>query len=105
MVVYDSKAEDGLAGRVPQSKGPGKVPAGVREGKTVLIGTLSYFRISAALCSLCVKKMESAVASRPWFVKAHAEHSGPNHKRNGPEPDGAVLGNSTLATLTARKLS
>jgi len=41
--------------------------------------------------------MESAVAGRPWFVKAHAEHSGPNHKRNGPEPDGAVLGNSTLA--------
>jgi len=25
------------------------------------------------LCSLC-QEMESAVASRPWFVKAHAEY-------------------------------
>ena len=28
-----------------------------QKGKTVLIGKLSYCRISAALCSLCVKKM------------------------------------------------
>ena len=57
--------------------GTGKTPAGVRvikqEGKTVLVGNLSYFRISTVLCSLC-QKMESAVASRPWFVKAHAEY-------------------------------
>jgi hypothetical protein len=53
------------------------MPAGVRvirqEGKTVLVGNLSYFRISTVLCSLC-QEMESAVASRPWFVKAHAEY-------------------------------
>ena len=54
-----------------------KMPAGVRvtkqEGKTVLVGRLSYFQISTVLCSLC-QEMESAVASRPWFVKAHAEY-------------------------------
>jgi hypothetical protein len=53
------------------------MPAGVRvikqEGKTVLVGRLSYFRISTVLCSLC-QEMESAVASRPWFVKAHTEY-------------------------------
>jgi hypothetical protein len=53
------------------------MPAGVgvinREGKTVLVGNLSYFRISTVLCSLC-QELESAVASRPWFVKAHAEY-------------------------------
>lgn len=57
--------------------GTGKMPAGVgvirQKGKTVLVGTLSYFRISTDLCSLC-QEMESAVASRPWFVKAHAEY-------------------------------
>jgi hypothetical protein len=57
--------------------GTGKIPAGVRvikqEGKTVLVGRLSYFHMSAVLCSLC-QEMESAVASRPWFVKAHAEY-------------------------------
>jgi hypothetical protein len=57
--------------------GTGKMPAGVgvitQKGKTVLAGTLSYFRISTDLCSLC-QEMESAVASRPWFVKAHAEY-------------------------------
>ena len=57
--------------------GTGKMPAGVRvikqEGKTVLVGNLSYFRISTVLCSLC-QEMECAVASRPWFVKAHAEY-------------------------------
>jgi hypothetical protein len=58
--------------------GIGKMPAGVgvirQKGKTVLAGTLSYFRISTDLCSLC-QEMESAVASRPWFVKAHAEYT------------------------------
>jgi hypothetical protein len=44
-----------------------------QQGKTVLVGTLSYFRISTDLCSLC-QEMKSAVASRPWFVKAHAEY-------------------------------
>jgi hypothetical protein len=57
--------------------GTGKMPAGVgvirQKGKTVPVGTLSYFRISTDLCSLC-QEMESAVASRPWFVKAHAEY-------------------------------
>jgi hypothetical protein len=53
------------------------MPAGVgvinREGKTVLVGNLSYFRISTVLCSLC-QEMESAVASRPWFVRAQADY-------------------------------
>jgi hypothetical protein len=53
------------------------MPAGVRlimqDGKTVLVGRLSYFRIKTALCSLC-QEMESAVASRPWFVKAQADY-------------------------------
>jgi len=53
------------------------MPAGVcvikQEGKTVLFGNLSYFRISTVLCSLC-QEMESAVTSRPWFVKVHAEY-------------------------------
>jgi hypothetical protein len=53
------------------------MPAGVsvirHEGKTVMVGRLSYFRISTVLCSLC-EEMESAVATRPWFVKAHAEY-------------------------------
>ncbi len=57
--------------------GTGKMPAGVcvirQKGKIVLVGTLSYFRISTDLCSLC-QEMESALASRPWFVKAHAEY-------------------------------
>jgi len=51
--------------------------AGVRvrkqKGKIVLIGRLSYFHISAVLCYLC-QEMESAVASRPWFVKAQADY-------------------------------
>jgi hypothetical protein len=53
------------------------MPAGVcvikQNGKAVLVGNLSYFRISTVLCSLC-QEMESAVASRPWFVKAHGEY-------------------------------
>jgi len=57
--------------------GTGTMPAGVavikQEGKTVLAGNLSYFRISTVLCSLC-QEMEAAVASRPWFVKAQAEY-------------------------------
>jgi hypothetical protein len=57
--------------------GTGKMPAGVsvmqQKGKSVLIGRLSYFRLSTVLCSVC-QEMESAVASRPWFLKAHAEY-------------------------------
>ena len=53
------------------------MPAGVclikQAGKTVLFGNLSYFRINTVLCSLC-REMASAVASRPWFVEAHAEY-------------------------------
>ena len=59
--------------------GTGKMPAGVRviqsNGKDVLIGQLSYFRISSVLCSIC-QEMESAVASRQWFVEAHDEDAG-----------------------------
>jgi len=57
--------------------GTGKMPAGVgvirQKDKTILVGSLSYFRISTARCSVC-QEMESAVASRPWFVKAQAEY-------------------------------
>jgi hypothetical protein len=46
----------------------------IREnGRSVLVGNLSYFRITTVLCSLC-QEMESAVARRPWFVQAHAEY-------------------------------
>ena len=57
--------------------GTGKIPAGVRVtkqgGKTVLVGRLFYFHMRTVLCSLC-QEIESAVANRPWFVKAHAEY-------------------------------
>ncbi len=57
--------------------GTGTMPSGVcvikQNGKTVLVGNLSYFHINTDLCSLC-QEMESAVASRPWFVKAQAEY-------------------------------
>jgi hypothetical protein len=57
--------------------GTGTLPAGVglmkQNGKTVLVGKLSYFRINTVLCSLC-QELESAVATRPWFVNAHAEY-------------------------------
>jgi len=53
------------------------MPTGVRRirenGKDVLIGQLSYYPVSGALCSVC-QEMESAVNSRPWFVEAHAEY-------------------------------
>jgi len=53
------------------------MPAGVRvinrNGKHVLVGQLSYFHLRTALCSVC-QAMKSAVASRPWFVEAHAEY-------------------------------
>lgn len=57
--------------------GLGKMPAGVQmlrqNGKNLLIGQLSYYRISGLLCSVC-QDLESAVANRPWFVEAHAEY-------------------------------
>ena len=57
--------------------GTGTMPAGVamikQEGKTVLAGNLSYFRVSTMLCCLC-QEMEAAVASRPWFVRAQTEY-------------------------------
>ena len=57
--------------------GTGVLPAGVsvikQNGQAVLVGNLSYFRITTPLCSLC-QEMESAVARRPWFVQAHAEY-------------------------------
>jgi hypothetical protein len=53
------------------------MPVGVcviqQNGKTVLFGNLAYFRMNTVWCSLC-REMESAVASRPWFVQAHAEY-------------------------------
>jgi hypothetical protein len=53
------------------------MPAGVslikQNGKTVLAGNLSYFHIDAELCSVC-REMESVMASRAWFVKAHSEY-------------------------------
>ena len=54
----------------------GNMPAGVRmirqNGENLLIGQLCYYRTNAVLCSIC-QEMESAVASRSWFVEAHAE--------------------------------
>jgi hypothetical protein len=55
----------------------GKMPAGVRmirqNGENLLIGQLCYYRTNAVLCAVC-EEMESAVASRSWFVEAHAEY-------------------------------
>lgn len=57
--------------------GTGTIPAGVcvinQNGKTVLAGNLYYFYINTDLCSVC-REMESVVANRPWFVKAHSEY-------------------------------
>jgi hypothetical protein len=57
--------------------GTGILPAGVsvvkQNGQAILIGNLSYFHLATTLCSLC-QEMESAVARRPWFVRAHAEY-------------------------------
>jgi hypothetical protein len=53
------------------------MPTGVRvlnrAGKHVLIGQLSYYRMSGVLCSVC-QEMESAVAISPWFIEAQAEY-------------------------------
>lgn len=53
------------------------MPTGVRVmngvGKQILIGQLSYYHISGALCSVC-QAMESAVSIRPWFIEAHTEY-------------------------------
>ena len=57
--------------------GMGKMPAGVRmirqNGEHLLIGQLCYYHTNAVLCAVC-QEMESAVASRSWFVEAHAEY-------------------------------
>jgi hypothetical protein len=42
-------------------------------GEDLLIGQLCYYRTNAVVCSVCLE-MESAVASRSWFVEAHAEY-------------------------------
>jgi len=56
--------------------GIGTLPVGVRmikqDGKTVLVGQLSYYRASTSLCSVC-QAMQSAVVSRQWFIDAHTE--------------------------------
>ena len=53
------------------------MPAGVQvtnqNGRQLMVGRLSYFRKSAALCAVC-EDMKSAVAIRPWFVAAQAEY-------------------------------
>jgi hypothetical protein len=53
------------------------MPSGVqslrRDGKSALLGHLSYYRIQSSLCSLC-QDMQSAVAGRTWFVEAHHEY-------------------------------
>jgi hypothetical protein len=55
----------------------GKMPAGVRlitqNDKTILFGQLTYVRMESVLCSVC-DAMKSAVAERPWFLKAHREY-------------------------------
>jgi hypothetical protein len=57
--------------------GLGTRPAGVRlatqNGKSVLVGQLTYFFTQAVLCSVCEELM-SAVAARSWFVEAHREY-------------------------------
>ena len=57
--------------------GIGEMPTGVQmireNGKDLLIGQLFYYRMNCVLCSVC-QEMESAVATRPWFVEAHAEY-------------------------------
>ena len=57
--------------------GIGNMPAGVRmikrNGKQVVIGQLSYFRLRTVLCSVC-QAMKSAVEARQWFVEAHTEY-------------------------------
>ena len=42
-------------------------------GKSVLIGQLTYFSVPGELCSVC-SEMKSAVETRPWFVEAHREY-------------------------------
>ena len=44
-----------------------------QEGKSVMVGRLSYFCVSTVLCSLC-EEMVSAVSTRSWFVKAQEEY-------------------------------
>jgi hypothetical protein len=55
----------------------GKMPSGVRmirpNGEDILIEQLCYYRTNVVLCSVC-QEMEAAVASRSWFVEAHAEY-------------------------------
>ena len=57
--------------------GVGNMPAGVRtlsrNGRRLLVGQLSYFRIDTKLCSLC-QEMMAAVECRSWFIKAHKEY-------------------------------
>ena len=53
------------------------MPAGVRlereNGKSVLVGHLTYFLAPGELCSVC-SDMNNAVASRTWFVEAHRDY-------------------------------
>ena len=55
----------------------GKMPAGVRlaklNGKTVLLGHLTYIQMDSVLCSVC-EEMKSAVVAKPWFLEAHREY-------------------------------
>ena len=55
------------------------MPAGVqqlnRDGRTVLVGQLTYFSATEddGLCSVC-RDMRAAVEERRWFAKAHREY-------------------------------
>ena len=61
--------------------GTGKMPAGVgvirQKGKAVLVGGLSYFRLSTVLCSLC-QEMESAVAKSAMVCQGAGRIIGPD---------------------------
>jgi hypothetical protein len=53
------------------------MPTGVRlareNGKSALIGHLSYFSVPGELCSVC-NEMKNALEARLWFVEAHREY-------------------------------
>jgi hypothetical protein len=72
-----SSPEDHM--QCPQCGWPdiGQMPVGVssikQDNKTVLVGHLSYVRMTSELCSVC-EDMKSAVAVRSWFLEAHREY-------------------------------
>jgi hypothetical protein len=80
--------------------GTGKMPAGVgvirQKGKTVPVGTLSYFRISTDLCSLC---QEGIRGSKSAMVCQSARRiHGPNQSKKTVV--GSWVNCSSSASLT-----